>query len=106
MKMNFSNSEEVIRMLEQSIKNLHDDMNAKEKKLATIKDKANFYIQMQRKILADRDIHREWECFIILMKLTLDRSIKGLTEPSTPESNNRSNTNWFSNAYSGLRGKL
>jgi hypothetical protein len=83
MNQNMSEGQErVIDELEQKISALTKTVSEKEKLLAKKSDKAEFYLHMQRKILGDPALVKEWEAFVIMMKLTLDRSIKGLTEPS------------------------
>ena len=47
-----------------------------------IKPKATFYLDLQRIVLHDPDSEafRAWQTFIMMMKLTLDQPISGLTK--------------------------
>ena len=69
----------VIEKLEKDLK--HEEFMAKnlEKCIDFSKDYAEFYLDMQKKILSDEDLGLHWRNLITIIKLSTEKSVKGIT---------------------------
>jgi len=71
--------ENIISTLETRIDQMNDAIAEKKALIAKKRPKAEFYKNMVETILSDPDLYEEWGAFIILVKLTVDSPVKGIT---------------------------
>lgn len=69
------------------LQHLQLEIDNKEIAVARLRPKAHFYLNMQRKLIPqkgyappDPEIVAAWQNFIMMIKLTLDETVKGLTQ--------------------------
>ena len=69
----------VIEQLEKDLKQEEFMIRNLEKCINFSKDHAEFYLNMQRKILSDEKIGLLWKNLITIIKLSSEKSVKGIT---------------------------
>lgn len=80
MNLHASNAQQnVIDLLNEKLNGLKFEVRNYEKVIGFSKDHAEFYLDMQRKIIADPEIMKAWKIFIAITKMAID-STEGVTQ--------------------------
>ena len=78
---------EMVNGLQDRLRRLQREIDDQERTTQRIRPKAHFYLNMQRMLIPqpgyappDPEIVAAWQTFIMMVKLTLDETVKGLTQ--------------------------